>query len=305
MSEFYDFALAPFVDFGFMGRGLVGCFAIVLGGAPLGVFLVQRRMSLVGDAMSHAILPGVAIAYLIGGFSLFWMMVGGLTAGLVVALLAGAMTRLTTMREDASITSFYLMSLSLGVLLVSLYGSNVDVLHVLFGTVLALDDTSLLTMAGISTFTVFSLSLLYRALVIESFDPSFLKRQGWVAPIAHFSFLTLVVLNLVGGFQALGTLMCVGLMMLPAVSARFWAKTLGGQICLALAIGFAASGNGLLVSFHAGLPPGPAIILSASAIFIGSLVLGSEGIVPRLRADRRGLAPTQQLPSDARDIGRR
>ena len=130
--------LSPFVDYGFMLRALTGCLALSLGACPLGVLLVLRRMSLVGDAMSHAILPGAAIGFMVAGFSLVAMTVGGLVSGLAVALLAGVVSRFTALREDASFAAFYLASLGLGVLIVSLYGSNIDLLNVLFGTVLGL-----------------------------------------------------------------------------------------------------------------------------------------------------------------------
>ena len=101
-----------------------------------------RRMSLMGDAMSHAILPGAAVGFLLGGLSLSAMSLGGFIAGLAVALAAGLVARSTILREDASLAAFYLVSLALGVLIVSVKGSNIDLLHVLFGTVLALDDAA-------------------------------------------------------------------------------------------------------------------------------------------------------------------
>ena len=130
----------PFADYGFMRRALAGCLTLSAGAAPLGTILLLRRMSLVGDAMSHAILPGAALGYLFFGLSLTAMTLGGLLAGVLVALLSGVVTRHTALREDASFAGFYLISLALGVLLISLRGSNVDLLHVLFGSVLALDD---------------------------------------------------------------------------------------------------------------------------------------------------------------------
>ncbi len=136
----YDFLLAPFVDYGFMRRALVACLALGIGSGPVGVLLMLRRMSLVGDAMSHAILPGAAVGFLFAGLSLPAMGLGGLVAGLAVALLSGFVSRTTVLREDASFASFYLASLASGVLLVSLRGSNIDLLHVLFGTILAIDD---------------------------------------------------------------------------------------------------------------------------------------------------------------------
>ena len=129
----YDFLIAPFVEFEFMRRALVGMAALSLGAAPIGVFLMLRRMSLTGDAMAHAILPGAAVGFLIAGLDLFSMTVGGIAAGFAVALGAGVVSRMTELKEDASLAAFYLISLALGVLIVSLRGSNVDLLHVLFG----------------------------------------------------------------------------------------------------------------------------------------------------------------------------
>ncbi len=207
-----------------MQRALVGIVAIALGGGPVGVFLMLRRMSLTGDAMAHAILPGAAIGYLFAGLSLPAMTIGGLAAGVVVAVAAGLVSRFTALKEDASLAAFYLLSLALGVTIVSLRGSNVDLLHVLFGTVLALDDSTLLLLAAISTVTVMALAILYRPLVLECVDPIFLRSVSRAGTPTHLAFLGLVVLNLVGGFHALGTLLAVGMMMLPAAAARFWAS---------------------------------------------------------------------------------
>src|ERR687893_2759118 len=218
----YDALFAPFAEFEFMRRALVGTVAIALGGAPVGVFLMLRRMSLTGDAMAHAILPGAAVGYLVAGLSLPAMTAGGLVAGVIVAVLAGLVARFTDLKEDASLAAFYLLSLALGVTIVSLKGSNVDLLHVLFGTVLALDDGTLLLLASISSLTVLALALLYRPLVLECVDPTFLRSVSGAGTPTHLIFLGLVVMNLVGGFHALGTLLAVGMMMLPAAASRFW-----------------------------------------------------------------------------------
>ncbi|MCX5495245.1 metal ABC transporter permease [Kaistia dalseonensis] len=273
----YDLLVGPFVEFGFMRRALIGCVALSLSGGPIGVFLVLRRMSLMGDVMAHAILPGAAIGFLLSGFSLFAMTLGGVVAGLAVALGAGAIARSTPLREDASFAAFYLVSLGLGVLIVSLKGSNIDLLHVLFGNVLALDDPALYLIAGIATVTLLTLALIYRLLVAECFDPGFLQSVGGAGGLVHFLFLALVVLNLVGGFNALGTLMVVGLIILPAASAQFWSETVAGRIMAAVAIGMVSSLIGLLVSFHTQVPTSPAIILAAGVIHAGSILVGRHG----------------------------
>lgn len=278
----FELLILPFVEFGFMRRALTGAVALSLGGAPIGVFLMLRRMSLTGDAMAHAILPGAAFGFLLAGLSLFWMTLGGLVAGLTVALLAGLVSRHTRLAEDASLAGFYLCSLALGVLIISLRGSNVDLMHVLFGTVLALDDHALFLLTAIAIFTLLILVLIYRALVIECFDPTFLRPAGHLGSIIHLLFLGLVVLNLVGGFHALGTLMAVGLMMLPAAAARFWTSRLEPMLAIALLVAVMASIAGLLLSYHQGLPSGPAIILSAGAIWVVSMLLGpADGLLTR------------------------
>ena len=183
----YDIFLAPFADYGFMRRALIACLCLGLGSGPIGVFLMLRRMSLMGDAMSHAVLPGAAIGYLIAGsLSLTAMGLGGLVAGLSVALLSGLVSRMTVLQEDASFASFYLTSLALGVLIVSLRGSNIDLLHVLFGTILAIDAPALYQIGAITTVTLLALAIIYRPLVMECFDPGFLRAVGGRGPIYHF-----------------------------------------------------------------------------------------------------------------------
>src|SRR3989440_1062965 len=171
----YDALIAPFTEFEFMRRALAAVIALSLGGAPIGVFLMLRRMSLVGDAMAHAILPGAAIGFLLSGLSLFAMTTGGLIAGFAVAILAGVVARTTELKEDASLATFYLVSLALGVTIVSIKGTNLDLLHVLFGAVLALDDQTLILIAAIATVSLLVLALIYRPLVLECVDPGFLR----------------------------------------------------------------------------------------------------------------------------------
>lgn len=276
---------APFADYSFMRRALAGCVALSVGASPLGVLLLLRRMSLVGDAMAHAILPGAALGYLLFGLSLPAMTAGGLLAGLLVALLAGAVTRHTTLREDASFAAFYLISLALGVLLISMRGSNVDLLHVLFGSVLALDDPTLLLSAGIATVSVFVLALVYRPLVMECVDPGFLRLMGRQGAMAHAVFMVLLVLNMVGAFHSLGTLMAVAFIVLPAAAARFWVRGVGPQMVLAVGLGLVGSMAGLLISFHRGIAASAAITLSLGVLYVLSLSLGSQG---SLRARRPG-----------------
>jgi zinc/manganese transport system permease protein len=276
MNGAYDLLVGPFLDFGFMRRALVACLALALGSGPIGTLLVLRRMSLMGDAMSHAVLPGAAVGFILAGLSLPAMSLGGAVAGLAVALLSGLVSRVTPIREDASFAAFYLVSLALGVLIVSTRGSNVDLLHVLFGSILGVDDAALLLVAGIATVSLFAFALVYRPLVVECFDPGFLRAVGGHGGLYHTIFLVLVVLNLVAGFQALGTLMAVGLMMLPAAAARFWAREVWSLAAVSAGIALLSGYVGLLASFHLDLPSGPAIVLMAGICYALSVLAGAR-----------------------------
>lgn len=281
------FLIQPFIEYGFMRRALVACLTLSLSTTSLGVFLLLRRMSLMGDALSHAILPGVAVGYLLSGMSLFAMGAGGFIAGIVVALVAGWVSRHTSLKEDASFAGFYLGSLALGVTLVSLRGSSVDLLHLLFGSILAVDRQSLMFVAAVATLTLLSLALGYRGLVSEAFDSTWLEvnKKRWPS-LFHTLFLGLLVLNLVAGFQVLGTLMVVGVMMLPAVAARCWMSTLPGMLLLAGGSGILCAWLGLSISWAIALPAGPSIVLCASLFFFFSILFGG----------RSGLASTLLRP---------
>ena len=280
----YDFLIAPFIDYSFMQRALLGSLALSLSSCPVGVFLMLRRMSLTGDAMSHAILPGAAAGFLLYGLQIVPMTIG-------VALGAGAVSRFTIQKEDASMAAFYLISLALGVMIVSLRGSNVDLMHVLFGTVLALNNEALSLIGLICGVSIVTLAIFWRGLVAECLDPLFLRSVSRIGTPVHFIFLALVVLNLVGGFQALGTLLSVGLMMLPAAGARFWTTRVGPMCAVAILIGMISCVAGLLISYHFALPSGPAIILSAGAMYIASILIGSRGVLSsRMRSHRHRTA---------------
>jgi len=279
MQFLYQWLVAPLTEYVFMQRALLGSLLLSLSACPVGVFLMLRRMSLTGDAMAHAILPGAAAGFLLYGLQIVPMTVGGLIAGAIVALCAGLVSRLTVQKEDASMAAFYLISLALGVLIVSLRGSSVDLMHVLFGTVLALNDEALTLIGLITALTLAALVVCWRALIAECLDPVFMRSVSRLGPPVHFVFLGLVVLNLVGGFQALGTLLSVGLMMLPAAAARFWTTRVGAMCLLAVLIGMVSCISGLLLSYHASLPSGPAIVLSAGMIYFVSVLLSPRGVL--------------------------
>ena len=271
--------IEPFTDFAFMRRALAASIMMSFGATPLGIFMTLRRMTLVGDAMSHAILPGVALSFVSFGLALLPMTIGGLGAGVAIALLAVTLSRVTQLKEDSSFTMLYLISLAAGVTIISLKGTSVDLLHMLFGNILAIDSGALLLIASVTCITLFVLAIFYRGLVIECFDPDFahatIRGRSWASQI----FFLLLVLNLIAAFQALGTLMALGLMILPAIAARFWTRNIDTTIPVSVGFALVSSFVGLLLSYYMQIPSGPAVILVAGGFALFSVVFGRHGSV--------------------------
>jgi zinc/manganese transport system permease protein len=268
-----DIFLEPFAAYGFMRSALVGIAALALANGPIGVLLLVRRMSLVGDVLSHAVMPGAALGFAFAGYSLLALSAGGVVTGLVVAVLSSAIARLRSPQEEVSLAVFYLLSLAVGVLLVTWRGSNVDLMHVLFGTILAVDIPTLVLMALLASASVLALAAAYRPLLLESVDPGFLQSVSGGGRVYRVLFLALVVLDLVAGFQAFGTLLAVGQLLLPAAAARCWTERLGPSIVLSVGLGILAGYIGLLLSFFLNLPSGPAIVLIGGVVYLISLSL--------------------------------
>ncbi|HCI48308.1 MAG: zinc ABC transporter permease [Alphaproteobacteria bacterium RIFCSPHIGHO2_01_FULL_41_14] len=271
-----DFLTEP-LQYSFLKRALISCICLALGSAPVGVLLVLRRMSLMGDALSHAVLPGAAIGYMIAGLSLPILGIGGFIAGLIVALLSGLVSRYTDLKEDASFAGFFLIAMALGVLLISLKHNSVDLIHILFGSALAVDSVSLVLMGIITTLTLILLATIMRPLLIECFDPHFFKASGGKGGGYHSLLLVLVVLNLISGFQALGTLLSLGIMMLPAITARFWAQKIWNMFAVSILIALLSGAIGLLLSYYQDWPSGPSIVLVSGVFYILSLIAGPQG----------------------------
>lgn len=269
-----DLLWQPFAEFAFLRRALAGGVALALSIAPLGVFLMLRRMSLMGDAIAHGVLPGAALAFWLFGLSLPALAAGGLIAGLGMAALAAWVTRRTGLREDASLAAIYPIALASGVLLLGLAGRRIDLLHLLFGSALAVDAATLRSMLIVSAASLLLLALIYRPLVQDSLDALFLRSVSRRGAPAYALFLALVVLNLVSGLHAIGALMVIGLLVLPAAAARFWSRRLPVLLGLAAVLGALCVWLGLLLSFYANLPSGPCIVLLAGSAYLLSVCLG-------------------------------
>ncbi|MCD8536536.1 MAG: metal ABC transporter permease [Burkholderiaceae bacterium] len=272
----------PFVEFAFMQRALVASLALSLISGPVGVLLVMRRMSLAGDAIAHAVLPGAAVGYFIAGMSLPVLGFGAFVSALLVALLASFVASNTSQKEDASLAAFHLIALAIGVTLISVRGSSVDLMHLLFGSILAVDASALVLIAAATSVALILLAFIWRVLLASSFDPLFLMQFGQSGKWANQLFMLTVVLTFVACFQTLGTLMAVGLLMLPAIAARSWSRDIPKACVLASLFAMVSGFAGLLLSYHFSLPSGPAIVLTAGVIYLLSLLFGvNDGLLLR------------------------
>jgi zinc/manganese transport system permease protein len=261
------FLVDPFLEFIFLRRALVATAVLACAAGPLGVLLQLRRLTLVADSLQHAILPGVAVAFLLAGLSVAALAIGGLIAGLAVAFAALYVTRRGWLRPDASFGAAYMIALAAGVALISHAGSPVDLVHLLFGNPLAVDETSLLLVATVATLVLVALAVCYRPLVARSLDV-----QG-MGPDTDGLFMALVVLTLIGGFQTLGAQLVLGFTILPAAAATLVTRRIWTRMAVAIGFGLAAAWFGLAASNSIDVAAGPAVVLVAGAIYLMLLVM--------------------------------
>lgn len=265
-------------SFAFMRRAFVATTVLSLSIAPVGAFLVLRRLSLAGEAMAHAITPGIVIAFVVSGLSVMSLLVGGLVAGALVAALTTLLARTTILRSDASLASLYLIALALGIFILSAAGSAVPLKSFLFGSILGIDNETMILIGGIATVTLISFVFLLRPLTLSTLDPTFFEAQARYPLLVEQAFMLLLVLNLLAAFKTLGTLMAVGLMILPATAARYWASTLTGQLFVGFLFSLLSCWIGLLISFVLpDTPSGPGIVIVAGVIFLISVLLSPNG----------------------------
>ncbi|MEM9044919.1 MAG: metal ABC transporter permease [Pseudomonadota bacterium] len=276
--------LQEMMGFAFMRRAFVVTTVLAVSVAPVGAFLVLRRLSLAGEAMAHAITPGIVIGFVVAGLSVLSLLIGGLIAGIGVAVLTALLSRKTILRSDASLASLYLIALAAGIFILSAAGSAVPLKSFLFGSILGIDDATMLLVVGVATVTLLSFAVLLRPLIVSTCDPVFFEAQARRPWLVEQGFMLLLVLNLLAAFKTLGTLMAVGLMILPATSARYWSGTITIQLVLGFLFALASCWIGLTLSYvFPDTPSGPAIVLVAGVIFFISVLFAPLGFGRSMR----------------------
>jgi zinc/manganese transport system permease protein len=263
-------------------RALLAGLMLAIATAPLGVFLILRRMSLIGDAFGHAILPGAAGAALLSGGATWAISLGAALTGTTVFISASFIGRILRLPEDAGFALFFMSALALGVVISTAGGSQVDLDGLLFGNALGLDLMALSLCGVAMVASLIGMRAIYRPLMIDTLDGTFLASAGRgrsVGPMAQAVFFGLLAITSVAAFHALGALMAVGMTIIPAIGARYLARTIPKMMLAAG--GLAATGVilGLAIASFAHLPAGATIILSLVALAFGSAIVGPVGSV--------------------------
>lgn len=289
------FFIAPF-HYAFMWRALLSAALLSLSGGLVGSILVLRRLALMGDALSHSLLPGIALAWILFGPKPLALFFGALVAGLLTALGSALLTRLTRVKDDASFGALFILFFGIGVALLSRVPTQLDLSDFLFGNVLGVGPGELRLSAAISGLTLLVFVVGYRAILLETFDPIFHRAIGGHGGLAHAGVLALTVLNLVAALQTMGVILALGLFLLPAVSAYLWCDRFRRLLAVAVAFALLGSLAGILLSYHAGIASGASIVLCLGAIFLVSALLSPRhGAAARLLESfrgRRGVAVT-------------
>lgn len=255
--------------YSFIQRGMLAL--ILVGGinAVVGCFVVVRGMAFLGDALAHAILPGIAISYSASGGSVGSnLFVGGLGAGIVSALVIAWLTRNQELKEDSAIAIVFVTMFALGIAIVSMQGSyTVDLTHILFGSINGISQNDLLLMAAMAAVVAVIIALLYKEFLIISFDLSLAHSLRLPVEILRLTLLILIAVTIVVSLQAVGIALMLALLITPAATARLLVKRLHHMIVIASLIGILSGIMGFYASYYLDVPSGACIVLTLSALF--------------------------------------
>ena len=284
-----EWLLKP-LTYEFMQRGLIASTLVGVLCAVVGCYVVLRGMAFLGDALAHAILPGVAIAYLFNGN----LLLGALIAAIIVALLIGFLSRQGTIKEDTAIGILFAAALSLGVLLISSIRTYaVDLTHILFGNVLGVSASDLVVTAVLGAVVLGVIFVFYREFLVISFDPVLAATLRIRAERFRTLLLILLALTIVVSLQTVGVGLVAAMLVTPGAAAYLLTRRLSSMMIISALIGAASSVIGLYLSFYLSVASGAAVVLTATFFFLLAFLFApARGIVPRWWHARRG-HPTQ------------
>ncbi len=281
-----DWLTEPF-QHEFMRRVLVGGALIGFTGGFLGAFVVLRRLALMADSLSHSLLPGLAVGFMLFGLAPMGLFFGALVAALIVAVGAQLIARSSRLKEDTALGVLYTVAFSLGVVLISFVKVRVSLVHYLFGNILGLSDTDLWMIWGISLVVVPLLAALQRPLLLTLFDPTVAASQGIRVNLLNFILMISLVLTMIASLQAIGVIMLLGLLIAPAATVYLLCDSYPAMLWGGGFIGMSGSCLGLLLSYRLNLPSGACIVLVLGLIFFAAFLFSPRyGLIRRLRRAR-------------------
>lgn len=271
--------IAALGHYNFLQSALLASVMVGLMSGVIGSFIILRGMSLMGDAISHSVLPGVAVAYMLG-INLLW---GAAGFGLFAALLIGFVANHSRLKNDTAIGIVFSAFFALGFILISMAESSTNLHHILFGNVLAVSDQDLITTAMILAIVLLFVVLLFKELQLTSFDPHFAQVYGLNTQVIQYSLMVVLTLVTVSALQTVGIILIVAMLITPAATAFLWTNRLSWMLVLAAGFGLLASVIGLYFSYTFNWASGPAIVLIAALFFLVSFILApKQGFIQKL-----------------------
>ena len=281
--------LAQFLDglinYHFLQNALISALVIGITCGAVGTFIILRSLSLMGDAISHAVLPGVALSFILG-INFF---IGAIVFGLLASFIITFIKENSVIKGDTAIGITFSSFLALGVILIGMANSSTDLFHILFGNILAVQDSDMWLTLGISGLVLGLLGLFFKGLLLTSFDPVLAKTMG--IPVSFYHYLLMGILTLVSvtAMQSVGTILIVSMLVTPAATAYLFAKSLKQMLFLASGIGATSSLLGLFLGYSLNMAVGSSIVLTATLFFLLAFLISKR----RIFTKEKGLGKNQ------------
>jgi manganese/iron transport system permease protein len=286
--------LAEPFQYGFMQRALITALIVGAVCGVLSCFVVLRRWALLGDAISHAVLPGVAVAYLLA-----WpYFVGAFVTGALTSLGIGFIERHTRIKEDTAMGLMFTAAFALGVVIISRIATATHLMHILFGNVLGVRMPVLVLTLLAGAVTLLAVFLFYKELSLYIFDPTQASAVGINTGVVHYGLMLLLTLTIVASLETVGVILVVAMLITPGATAHLLSNNLPRMMAIAAGVGMTSGVVGLYLSFHLNVASGGTIVLVASALFVLALLLAPHGLLIRWYRGRRGSpAHSHQTPA--------
>lgn len=265
ISEYIDGLL----NFHFLQNALITALVIGIVGGAVGCFIILRGMSLMGDAISHAVLPGVAISFILG-INFF---IGAIIFGLLASTMITYIKSNSIIKSDTSIGITFSSFLALGIILIGIANSSTDLFHILFGNILAVQDLDMWITIAVALLVLTTITIFFRPLLLTSFDPILAKSIGVKVTFYHYLLMVILTLVAVTAMQSVGTILIVALLITPAATAYLYANSLKTMILLSSGFGALASVLGLFIGYSFNIAAGSSIVLTSALLFLISFFI--------------------------------